>query len=370
MPDPETLLLPLFHDLRRQGFPLGVGEYLQAVETVAAAGPHDVDLVWWLCRLLWAKSAEDQQVFDVVFRRHAEVRLDIPPPVVTPPVPSAPEMSALPDQAPPTEWVEEQPPTPAEPPDAVTGGGIVSGNVSLAGWAGMPGRHHPSGLPARFQFTPRLPMAQRDMSGIWRHLRRLQRAGSVEDLDVDGTIDQISRSGVFLGPVLQPRRRNQVRLVLLVDRDEAMSAFAPVVEATIQSILRGGLLGQTATYYFHGYPVPEGVLYERASLQRARPVDEVLAERAGDSSVLFISDAGAARGRYESARVEGTNRFLKMLRGYIYRYAWLNPVPEHRWAATTAEAVSRKAPMFPMSRDGLIDTVNILRGHPFPPGVG
>ena len=49
---------------------------------------------------------------------------------------------------------------------------------------------------------------------------------------------------------------------------------------------------------------------------------------------------------------------------YTYLLAWLNPVPESRWSRSTAEAIRALVPMFPLSRDGLIDTVNTLRGVP------
>ncbi len=55
---------------------------------------------------------------------------------------------------------------------------------------------------------------------------------------------------------------------------------------------------------------------------------------------------------------------------YTYLYAWLNPMPRNRWEKTTAEDIARIVPMFSVNREGLNDAVNILRGHPFPSGVG
>jgi uncharacterized protein with von Willebrand factor type A (vWA) domain len=147
-----------------------------------------------------------------------------------------------------------------------------------------------------------------------------------------------------------------------------MSAFSLLVKALINSILRGGLLGQTSIYYFHDFP--DKVLYESPGLNRARVLDEVFAERAKGDSVLFISDAGSARGHYEGARVTGTRKCVEVLRNYTYLYSWLNPVPARRWTNTTAEEIAKFVPMFSLTREGLIDTVNVLRGHPFPPGVG
>ena len=69
-------------------------------------------------------------------------------------------------------------------------------------------------------------------------------------------------------------------------------------------------------------------------------------------------------------RVTDTKTFLQTLSTYTYLYAWLNPMPQNRWLTTTAEDIANMVPMFPLEREGLEDAVNILRGHPFPPGVG
>jgi uncharacterized protein with von Willebrand factor type A (vWA) domain len=99
-------------------------------------------------------------------------------------------------------------------------------------------------------------------------------------------------------------------------------------------------------------------------------LEEVLQEKAKGNSVLIISDGGAARGYYDGMRVGDTKTFLQTLSTYTYLYAWLNPMPQNRWLTTTAEDIANMVPMFPLEREGLEDAVNILRGHPFPAGVG
>lgn len=370
MADTEPLLLSVFYDLRARGVPLGLPEYLLAVETLrGGVGLESSERLRRVCRLLWAKSVEDQQLFDLVFnlrmgawlRPQGETaRESAPPaPAVTPPTP-------LGDRAP-TPPPHEETPSPAETgPESEHEGAL--GQFSLNPGVAQAQTFDPSWRPwFRYQLTTQPPVSQREMSRIWRQLRRVGREGPPEVLDVQGTIDSISRTGVFLRPAMQPRRRNQVRLLLLVDCFGSMSAFSLVVRAVVQSILRGGLLGQTSIYYFHD--APEGALYESPGLLRARSLEDVFAARAKGSSVLFLSDAGAARGRYDGARARNTRRCVELLRNYTYLYAWLNPVPAARWRDTTAEEVARSVPMFPLTREGLIDAVNILRGQPFPPGV-
>ncbi len=382
----DSLLFPVFERLRRQGVPIGVSEYITAIETIQTeVGLEDTASVKGLCRLLWAKSREDQELFDRAFAELIEPQLQ----TISTPEPTPPTRTTL-LSAPPPQPLTNSPETP--PPQPLT----TSAETSSPQPESQPQPESEEQnnlepqierviLPSRtvnnsfvlttelteelhyYQLTPRLPMSRRDMAGVWRQLRRPQRVGVPEELDVEETINSICRTGLFLRPVLRPRRRNQANLMLLVDRQGSMAPFAPLIEAAIESILRGGLLGKTSFYYFHD--CPEGFLYQRPNLTNALSLEKVLQEKAKGNSILIISDAGAARGYYDKMRVVETKAFLQNLNTYTYLYAWLNPMPQNRWLATTAEDIACMVPMFPLDREGLNDTVNILRGHPFPAEV-
>ena len=111
---------------------------------------------------------------------------------------------------------------------------------------------------------------------------------------------------------------------------------------------------------------PDMLRYEH----EVEPVIDVLTEHIKNSAVLIISDAGAARGHYDGRRVADTKRFIKTLSAYTYLYSWVNPLPASRWRATTAEDIACIVPMYPLTREGLIDAFTILQGHPFPSKVG
>ena len=75
----EPLLYPLFDFLRRHGVPLGISEYLVVIKTVREGiGVADADHLRRLCRYLWAKSLEDQALFDVAFDDLVKPRLRPP----------------------------------------------------------------------------------------------------------------------------------------------------------------------------------------------------------------------------------------------------------------------------------------------------
>ena len=367
MAELDSLLFQVFERLRRQGVPLGVSDYLEVIETIqTGVGLEDSASFKGLCRLLWTKSREDQELFDLAFAELVEPQLQTistPEPTRPSKRPSTP--STAPHQSTPNQPPQSQPePEPEEEQEPqqvrVT---LPSRSVGQS----FELKTELTEKPHYYQLTPRLPISPRDMAGIWRQLRRPQRVDVPEELDVEGTINSICRSGLLLRPLLQPRRRNQARLVVLVDQQGSMAPFAPLIEAAIKSILRGGLLGNTSLYYFHD--CPEGLLYQRPNLTNALALEAVLDEKVKGNSVLIISDAGAARGYYDRRRVAETKSFLQTLSAYTYLYAWLNPMPQTRWKATTAEDIACMVPMFPLDREGLNDAVNILRGHPFPTGI-
>lgn len=358
----DSLLYTVFDYLRRHGVPIGVSEYVVAMETVRdCAMLEDLAHLKRLCRLLWTKSQEDQELLEVAFAHFVEPRLQQAP---------ATEPSELtPD---PTEHNGEDKPPPPKPersPVDEPSGPEPTASLDDINRVMTPAKPaitwtdaiEVSGRP--YQLTPRYSMGIREMATAWRHLRKLQRSGPPEILDVEATLDEICRTGVFLRPALRPRRRNQAQLVLFIDQGGSMTPFAPLVEVLVSSIQRGGMLGRISCYYFHD--CPEGVLYTQPALTEAQFIDEILKTQASDASVLIVSDAGAARGYYDGQRVQATRTFLKTLSAYTYTCAWLSPLPASRWMATTAEDVAMNIPMFPLNRDGLNDAVAILRGHPF-----
>jgi uncharacterized protein with von Willebrand factor type A (vWA) domain len=141
-----------------------------------------------------------------------------------------------------------------------------------------------------------------------------------------------------------------------------------LTKALIDSVLHSGLPNKPNIYYFHD--CPEELLYEQPELVGACPFIDVLTEHIKNSAVLIISDAGAARGHYDGRRVADTKRFIKTLSAYTYLYSWVNPLPSSRWRTTTAEDIACIVPMYPLTREGLIDAFTILQGHPFPSKVG
>ncbi|BAY43398.1 VWA containing CoxE family protein [Scytonema sp. HK-05] len=212
------------------------------------------------------------------------------------------------------------------------------------------------------QITEEPALTRRQMKQSWRYLRRMLREGVPTELDVEATIERISRQGVLLEPVIVPRRVNRSKLLLFIDQDGSMMPFQNLSHQLAETAIRGGRLENTDIYYFHN--CPNGYLYRDRYYQMPKTIDDVLNSlRFPHTSALVFSDAGAARGGLNPERVEVTAQFLEQLREQVRHIAWLNPMPRYRWLGTTAGQIARLVPMFELSRQGFHNAISVLRGQ-------
>lgn len=365
-------LWKLFQQLRRRGFRLGIDDYL-ALRDAARAGFGLVtpDELRDVCCLLWAKSPAEIEILTALFNR-----LELP----------AWNFLQQEDEQ------DTQPPD--TPPDKKELVETLGAPTTQAQSALPPIVLDEKELPGRpFVLTPILPLTHREIAQAWRRLRRSVQQGPPTEIDIEATISQRSHAGVATPIVLKPRRRNIVRLLLLIDRQGSMVPFHRFSEEVSAAIQRTGKLAQVACFYYHNLPVEgtnEGILETIADsffprmdsiltqitpasdgyvsadpeLLSSLPLEDVLRTYATDSTVVILSDAGATRGSYNTVRLLDTVAFLKAIHTYTPYYVWLNPLPERYWKKSTAEQIARHVPMFPLDRVGMYRAVNALLGRP------
>ena len=207
-----------------------------------------------------------------------------------------------------------------------------------------------------------LPVTQRQMKQSWRYLRQLVRQTATTELDVNATVKKIAREGLLLEPVMVPRWKNKTDLLLLLDQEGSMAAFHTLSERLIDTALRGGRLGSLEVLYFHNCPA--GYLYRDPLHQNAETISSVF-ERMnhGNTVAMIFSDAGAARGVLNPVRIAATTSFLRQLQRQAKYVVWVNPMPRSRWVETSAERIAQTVPMFEMSRQGMTEAIDVLRGR-------
>ncbi len=408
---PESLpLLELFDELRRQAdLPLGVDEYLVMLQALQAGlgvdhhgDDHDAALRR-LCHILWTNSLQEQKILDYYFDLMLEKRrLAAKTRAAGGATGAAPGKaeSAIPSGKEQEGKAVAEMSTPVGPSGSAAAGPLTAGvgrppmgvgvgalarAATAAAVASRPDlvvdeTQAARAFQAALQAAPAptrqfvlagdyLPVTRRQMKQSWRHLRSLMRFGPRVVLNVPATVQKMAHDGFLIEPVLEPRRANRIEVLLLVDRQGSMVPFHILADRLVESAQKGGRLARAGVFYFNN--APRDRLYLAPALVKARLLPDILSHLHPDRTVaLIFSDAGAARGRQVQARVDLTAAFLQHCRSAIRRWAWINPLPQDRWAGTTAEDIAKLIPMFPFSRRGLDDAIDILRGRRLPQPAG
>lgn len=370
---PTPPLFNLFLKLRDAGFPLGIDEYRLVIEAVGRGfGGGSLEALGQLCRTLWAKSLEEQRLFDIHFSQILAQLNSI-----TLNQESTNEKNSN---------IQSEPKLPDENQTPTTNDTSLKPEVSLidekfdqrtqlvletkdevqaAKTAQPVPVYHPNDQESfpyqEFNLIDSyLPIRERELKQSWRQLRYWVRQGPSIEFDEAATIRAFARTGVLLGPIFIPRRHNLAELIFLIDRYGSMTPFHELIQRFEDTAYNGSRLGKVTTYYFHNCPAEflfqDQVLTKTISIEKRIP-----GIHRKKSSVVIISDAGAARGGFSLGRIEETRVFLDLLLSQTQRVVWLNPMPRNRWFGSSAEAIARLVPMFESSRTGANEALKLLR---------
>lgn len=380
-----NVLLILFNKLRLLGLPLGIDDYMMALRALQGGfGIGDRQKLEHLCCTLWTKSEQEARLLNRLldevlaqpqtYINQSSAKKPVKPPGETPKKTETPQplssststtVSEKPNQPPletpltePKETVPKPVPKPSPPAEIVQE--MEPEQVIQAMRS-----HKPDGLGMSYYRSDLsaqyLPVTSREMKQSWRFLRHRVREGTLEELDIAGTVEKNCRHGILPEPVMMPRYINRVKLVLLVDQGGSMVPFHHLSHHLIDKAQGGGNIEQTSVYYFQNYP--EKYLYSDPTRLKAQPITKFLESIDKKTLVLIVSDAGAARGNKNPERVKYTYKFIEQLQQSVNYYAWLNPMPTDSWQDTTACEIARFVPMFEMSRQGLDAAISTLRGR-------
>jgi len=351
--DPEEAVLRAFLRLRSSGFQLGVGEYMAALKAVEGGFGEDLETLAETLKMLWCHSLGEQSHFDPIWQSiqaqiSAQKRRK-------PPFPNPKRLQATPQEqtqeqlepevVPPREFRPDRQPEPELSALPVQAPYILAGDEE---------RSSPQAY---------YPISRRSMVYNWRYLRRPVADGPRDVLDLAATIRRVARQGFYLAPVYSRRERNNAHLLLLLDQNGSMTPFHHFTRDLVETAQQEGSLKPENVRVFYFQNVPAGSVFQDPYLTEPTSLSAVLSGCDNGTSVLIVSDAGAARGYRTQSRVRGTARFLYQLKRYTNLIAWLNPMSAKRWVGSSAEIIANAVPMFQMDNDGLSNAIDVVRGQ-------
>jgi uncharacterized protein with von Willebrand factor type A (vWA) domain len=204
-----------------------------------------------------------------------------------------------------------------------------------------------------------------------RRMRQLTRSGDATELDLDETIDETCKNAGEIELVFRPPRRNDVRLLLLMDVGGTMEPYYEPVSQLLTALHEERGLRDFQPYYFHNCVYDH--LYSNARMLKkdAIPTGDVLRRLDSRWKALFVGDAAMhpaelmeAYGNIDPRRTSPTPGivWLHRIATHFDRSVWLNPEGPAYWEADTARVIRRLFPMYHLSVDGLTQAVQTLVG--------
>lgn len=332
-PDWDAVLWTLFQTLRRAGMQLSLPQYQllqQAIDQgYGLAGIADLRQV---CQLLWVKPIAgcDLEVFNSGFDQFVRILQ----------AQTQPLSAARPTPVPDTETAASVPANLSAIPHRVPGTSQTRGvrqALTAVKTQGPSPRTRQTGQP--FCVVPRqLPLTTRSVQRLWQTLQRSHPTESSYELDLEATIEQINRQGVFQDVVLRPVQTHQTELLLLVDDSNMMIPFRHALQPLIDSVMEHRI-APAKVYRFTTFP--NEYLYAWQQPTQAVALQRVLSQlHTAYTEVVIVSDAGAAARTYNTARIKGSIAFLQRLAPCVRHVLWLNPLPAKRWSQTSAQAIA------------------------------
>lgn len=391
------VFLDFFHALREAGLKVTLQEWRMLL-TCLEKGLHDSSIrgFYHVARACLVKSEADFDVFNRVFAAYfegVEGAIELPPELLAwlaEPKPMAElteEMKAALEHLDLDELMRRFQQTLAEQKERHDGGSrwIGTGGRSPFGHGG----HHPTGIRVggaggggmamkvledrQFRdYRTDVTLDVRNVKLALRRLRQLTRSDGPVELDVDETVDRTCREAGEIELVFRPKRKNDVRLLLLMDVGGTMDPYYEPVSRLLSALHEERGLRDFKAYYFHNC-VYERV-FETAQLMRKQSLltadlMRTYGERwklmiVGDAS-MHPSELTAPRGNINPRmETEGSGLlWLDRLERHFGRAVWLNPeMPEPWMMAGTVRTIASLFPMYPLTIDGLEQAVKSLVG--------
>jgi hypothetical protein len=205
-----------------------------------------------------------------------------------------------------------------------------------------------------------------------RRLRQLTRTGLATELDLDETIDETCRNAGEIEFVFRAPRRNNVRLLLLMDVGGTMDPYFEPVSRLLTALHEYHGLRELKSYYFHNCIYDHVYTSGRLTRADAVPTADVLRRLDSRWKVAIIGDAAMhpaelleAYGSIDPRKESPTPGivWLQRIADHFERTAWINPDDRPYWNGShTARIVQRLFPMFHLSVDGITEAMQALVG--------
>jgi len=211
-------------------------------------------------------------------------------------------------------------------------------------------------------------LGTRNIKVALRRLRKFAREGAAEELALDDTIRATANNAGYLDIKMQPERKNNIKVLMLLDVGGTMDDHIARTEELFSAAKTE--FKNMEFYYFHNCVYDYLWKNNRRRHAERFPTWDILRKYPPDTKLIFVGDAtmspyevlqpgGSVEYNNEEAGAEWLQRFTATFPKFI----WLNPEPESLWQYRQSIAIIRQIMnnrMFPVTIDGLERAMHAL----------
>lgn len=209
----------------------------------------------------------------------------------------------------------------------------------------------------------------RQLNVALKRLRRLDRTGVAQELNLDKTIDRTCKNAGEIELVIEPPKKNQTELLLLMDVGGSMDPYAHMMESLFTAAHSATHFKAFHHFYFHNCIYSK--VYTDIEQRKAISTEELFRKFRKTHYVILVGDAcmnpyelfsaGGIIDYFDHNDTTGIEWFRRV-REHYPKSVWLNPEPQRVWDHhMTIQAVKKVFRMYPLSVEGLTGAVDGLR---------
>jgi uncharacterized protein with von Willebrand factor type A (vWA) domain len=210
-------------------------------------------------------------------------------------------------------------------------------------------------------YDDQVELGTRNIKLALRRLRKFARDGSDLELDLPDTIGSTARNAGWLDIKMVPERRNNVKVLMLLDVGGTMDDHIARTEELFSAARAE--FKHMEFYYFHNCVYEYLWKNNRRRHAERFPTWDVLRKYTPDTKLVLVGDATMspyeilqAGGSVEYNNEEAGAVWLQRLTETFPKFVWLNPEPESLWQYRQSIAVIQqivRQKMYPITLDGL-----------------
>ena len=205
-----------------------------------------------------------------------------------------------------------------------------------------------------------------------KRLRKLEDIGKQDELNLDNTIDKTAKNGGDIELVFDKRRKNNIKILLLMDVGGSMTPYAHLVNKLFSAANNMSHWKDFKHYYFHNCIYEK--LYETAQRNEDESIDfdDFLIKYDSNYRIVIVGDAAMASWElterygsiyyYHRNEMPGIYYIREIASQYKNNTVWLNPeVIKKEWFPWTRKIISSIIPMYNLTIEGLEEAMDYLR---------